>query len=92
MIRVAGKVMIRVVAAWLTNCLALLIAAAVIPQIGYGGDPGTLLLAGFILGVVNLLVRPAVIILTLPAVILSFGLALLAINALMTAYAGSSGA
>jgi putative membrane protein len=78
-----GGTMIRVLAAWLTNCLALLIAAAVIPQISYGGDVGTLLLAGLILGVVNLVVRPAVILLTLPAVILSFGLALLAINALM---------
>jgi putative membrane protein len=75
--------MIRIVAAWLTNCLALLVAAAVIPQIGYGGSLGTLLLAGFILAVVNLIVRPAVIVLTLPAVILSLGLALLAINALM---------
>jgi putative membrane protein len=75
--------MTRVIAIWLTNCLALLIAAAVIPQIGYGGDLGTLLLAGFILGMVNLVVRPVVILLTLPAVILSFGLALLVINALM---------
>lgn len=75
--------LIRVAFAWLANCLALLIAAAVIPQIGYGGDLGTLLLAGFILGVVNLVVRPLVILLTLPAVILSFGLVLLPINALM---------
>ena len=76
-------VFLRVLAAWLSNCLALLVAATLIPQIGYGADLGTLLLAGFILGAVNLLVRPAVILLTLPAVILSFGLALLAINALM---------
>ncbi len=74
---------LRIVTAWLSNCLALVVAAAVIPQIGYGGDLGTLLLAGFILGAVNLLLRPLVILLTLPAVILSFGLALLPINALM---------
>ena len=73
----------RAVATWLSNCLALLVAAAVIPEIGYGGDPGTLLLAGFILAVVNLIVRPIVILFTLPAVILTFGLALLVINALM---------
>jgi putative membrane protein len=83
-IRVVTAAMIfRVVTVWLTNCLAILIAAVVIGPIGYGGDLGTLLLAGFILGVVNLIVRPAVIVLTLPAVILSLGLALLAINALM---------
>lgn len=75
--------MARLLVAWLSNSLALVIAAAVIPAISYGGDVGTLLLAGLILGVVNFVIRPAVIFLTLPAVILSFGLALLAINALM---------
>jgi putative membrane protein len=75
--------MVRLLVAWLSNCLALLIAALVIPAISYGGDAGTLLLAGLILGVVNFVIRPAVIFLTLPAVILSLGLALLAINALM---------
>src|ERR1700681_2575795 len=75
--------MLRLLVAWLSNCLALVIAAAVIPAISYGGDVGTLVLAGLILGVVNFVIRPAVIFLTLPAVILSFGLALLAINALM---------
>jgi putative membrane protein len=75
--------MVRLLLAWLSNCLALLIAAALIPAISYGGDLGTLLLAGLILGLVNFVIRPAVILLTLPAVILSLGLALMAINALM---------
>ncbi len=79
----ARTVVIRLLVAWLSNCVALLVAAAVIPAIGYGKDFGTLLLAGLILGVVNFVVRPAIILLTLPAVILSLGLALLAINALM---------
>jgi putative membrane protein len=73
----------RLVIAWVSNCLALLVAAAVIPAIGYGDDLGTLLLAGLILGIVNFIVRPWIILFTLPAVILSLGLALLAINALM---------
>jgi putative membrane protein len=73
----------RAVATWLSNCLALLLACAVIPDMSYGGDAGTLALAGLILGLVNLLVRPWLILFTLPAVILTFGLALLAINALM---------
>jgi putative membrane protein len=73
----------RLLVAWLSNCVALLVAAAVIPAIGYDKDLGTLLLAGLILGVVNFVVRPAIILLTLPAVILSLGLFLLVINALM---------
>lgn len=74
---------IRLLVTWLSNSLALLVAAAVIPAIGYGEDFGTLVLAGLILGLVNFVVRPWIILFTLPAVLLSFGLALLAINALM---------
>jgi putative membrane protein len=77
------RVLFHMLIAWLSNCVALLVAAAVIPAIGYDKDAGTLLLAGLILGVVNVLVRPWIILLTLPAVILSLGLVLLAINALM---------
>jgi putative membrane protein len=77
------RVVAHVLIAWLSNCAALLVAAAVIPAIGYDKDLGTLLLAGLILGAVNFVVRPAIIFLTLPAVILSLGLFLLAINALM---------
>jgi putative membrane protein len=78
-----ARLLARLVIAWLCNCLALLVAAAVIPAIGYGHDAGTLLLAGAILGFVNFAVRPWIILLTLPAVILSLGLMLLVINALM---------
>jgi putative membrane protein len=73
----------RLVVTWLSNCIALLIASAIIPHVGYGHDLGTLLLAGVILGAVNFALRPLVILLTLPAVILSLGIALLFINALM---------
>jgi putative membrane protein len=78
-----GRLAIRLLIALIFNCVALLVAAAVIPAISYSDDFGTLLLAGLILGIVNFLVRPAIVLLTLPAVILSLGLALLVINALM---------
>ena len=68
---------------WLSNCVGLLIAAALVPAVGYSDDLATLLLAGAILGLVNLALRPLVILMTLPAVILSFGFALLFINAFM---------
>ena len=73
----------RVLATLLTNCLGLALAALLIPQVSYHHRLGTLVLAGLILGLVNVVVRPLVILLTLPAVILSFGIALLFINALM---------
>jgi putative membrane protein len=78
-----GEPWTRLLLAWLGNCLGLLLAAAIVPAISYQHDLGTLLLAGAILGLVNFALRPLVILLTLPAVVLSFGLALLAINALM---------
>lgn len=78
-----GRLAIRLLIALIFNCVALLVAAAVIPAISYNEDFGSLLLAGLILGIVNFLVRPAIVLLTLPAVILSLGLALLVINALM---------
>jgi len=45
--------------------------------------PATLVLAGILLGIVNAVVRPIAIILTLPMTILTLGLFLLVINAAM---------
>jgi uncharacterized membrane protein YvlD (DUF360 family) len=47
--------------------------------------PSTLILAGILLGVVNSIVRPIAILLTLPMTILTLGLFLLIINAGMVA-------
>ena len=74
---------LRLLVAWLCNCVGLVLAAAVVPAISYGNDLGTLLLAGAILGIANFALRPLVILLALPAVVLSLGIALLFVNALM---------
>lgn len=74
---------IRMAMVWLGNCLGLVVAAAIVPDISYGNDLGTLLLAGAILALVNFALRPIVVLMTLPAVILSLGAALLLVNALM---------
>jgi putative membrane protein len=47
--------------------------------------PATLILAGILLGIVNSIVRPIAILLTLPMTILTLGLFLLVINAGMVA-------
>lgn len=57
-------------------------AAWLIPGIAIAG-PGTLLLAALLLGLVNAFVRPLIVLLTLPLTILTFGLFLIVINALM---------
>ena len=48
-------------------------------------NPGTLVLAGLLLGVVNAIVRPVLVILTLPITILSLGFFLLIVNTAMVA-------
>jgi len=48
-------------------------------------NAGTLVLAGLLLGVVNAVVRPILIVLTLPITILSLGLFLLIVNTAMVA-------
>ena len=48
-------------------------------------DPFTLLLAGVLLGVVNAVVRPLALILTLPLALLTLGLFLFVVNAAMLA-------
>jgi len=48
-------------------------------------NPGTLVLAGLLLGVVNAVVRPILVILTLPITLLSLGFFLLIVNTAMVA-------
>jgi putative membrane protein len=64
------------------SALLLLLVANVVPGIGVGGF-GYALLAALVLGVVNAVVRPLLVLLTLPITILTLGLFLLVINALM---------
>jgi putative membrane protein len=68
---------------WLSNVVALFVAAAIVPGVGYGDDFWVLFAAGFVFAIVNLVVRPLVILLALPAVILTLGVALLLINTFM---------
>jgi putative membrane protein len=64
--------------------LGLWLATAWVPGV-YIEGPSTLLLAGILLGVVNSIVRPIAILLTLPMTIVTLGLFLLVINAAMVA-------
>ena len=69
--------------AWLSNIVALFVAAWIVPEMGYGDDFWVLFIAALVFTLVNWLVRPLVILLALPAVILTFGLALILINTFM---------
>lgn len=66
----------------LIGALGLWLAALLVPGIEIQGI-GTLLFAALLLGIVNAVVRPLLIILTLPITVLTLGLFLLVINAAM---------
>jgi putative membrane protein len=69
--------------AWLSNIVALFVAAWLVPDLDYGNDFWVLVVAALVFTIVNWFIRPIVILLALPAVILTFGLALILINTFM---------
>lgn len=62
--------------------LGLWLATQILPGLYFEG-PGTLLAAALLLGIVNAIVRPIAVVLTLPLTLLTLGLFLLVINAAM---------
>jgi putative membrane protein len=73
----------RFLFAWLSNVVALFAASVLIRGIDYGSSFWVLVVAGLVFALVNAVVRPIVILLTLPAVILTLGIALIFVNAFM---------
>ena len=67
---------------WLINTLAVLVAVYMVDGIKYHG-PLDLCVASLLLGIFNALLRPVLLVLSLPLVILSLGLFMLVINALV---------
>jgi putative membrane protein len=77
-----GKLIVR----WLLSAIALLIVARVVPGFHVRGLPSALV-AALIIGLVNGTLGLLLKLITLPFTILTFGLFLLVINALMLEFA-----
>ncbi len=73
---------------WILNAVALLAVAYVLPGIVIGSF-WSAMLAAVVLGLLNTLVKPLLILLTLPITIVTMGLFLLVLNALVFWLAGS---
>lgn len=73
------KLLIRLI----INALALWIAIKLIPGFNFEGSNLSLLLIALIFGVVNALVRPIIVMLTCPLVLLTLGFFVLVINTIM---------
>lgn len=76
----------------LINAVAIFVAALVIPDISWGnvdygmGDMGrylSLALTGLVLGLVNAVIKPILVMVSMPITCLTLGLFILVINALM---------
>src|SRR5262245_6384583 len=74
--------MLKLALVWLINSLALLTVAYVTPGIAVANF-WTAMVAAVVLGLVNAFIRPLLILLTLPATVLTLGLFILVINGLL---------
>ena len=80
--------MMTLLLVWILNAVALLVVAYVLPGIVVASF-GSAMLAALVLGLINSLAKPVLILLTLPITIVTLGLFLLVLNALMFWFAGS---
>ncbi|MGB3291001.1 MAG: phage holin family protein [Burkholderiaceae bacterium] len=78
----------EIILVWILNAVALLIVAYILPGITVASF-GSALVAALVLGLLNTLVKPVLILLTLPITIVTLGLFLLVLNALVFWFAGS---
>ena len=71
----------------LANALALWVAAALLPGIEFGGEGGdlalTVALVALVFGLLNAFVKPLLKLISLPLIVLTLGLFLVVVNALM---------
>lgn len=72
---------------WLVAAISLVITAYIVPGFTVTSF-GAAAVAAIVLGLVNAIVKPILIILTLPLTILTFGLFLLVVNAIAISLAG----
>lgn len=73
----------RILISWLVNAAALYITAWLVPGILISGGLGPLLLAALVIGLINAVVRPVAVVLTLPITILTLGIFYLVLNGLL---------
>ena len=75
--------MIRFLIRLTVNAVAIWAAVQLVPGLNYEGSNVSLLIVAFVFGVVNALVRPLLLLLTCPLIILTLGLFVLVVNTIM---------
>jgi len=77
-----GNTQMTLILRWFLNALALMLVAYFYSGVQVSGISAALI-AALVLGLVNALIRPVLILLTLPVTLLTLGLFIFVINALM---------
>lgn len=84
-----GGFIYRLLLRWLVCSLGLWIAAGLLgTSVSYGDRVGVIITAGLILAVINAVLKPILVLASLPAILLTLGLFMLVINGL-TVYIAS---
>ena len=78
----------RLIVVWLINTVALILVAYLLPGVSVSTF-GAALVAALVLGLVNTVIRPLLVLLTLPVTILTLGLFIFVINGLLFWFVGS---
>jgi putative membrane protein len=78
----------RILLVWLVNAVALIAVAYLMPSITVSSFTSALI-AALILGLVNAIIRPVLVLLTLPVTVLTLGLWIFVINGLLFWFVGS---
>jgi len=81
--------MLRILLVWVLNAVALWLVAQLLPGVHIIKWWPDALIAVLVLGLVNTLIRPILVIFTLPVTIITLGLFLLVLNALLFYAVGS---
>jgi len=77
----------KFILSWTINTLAVLVAVYIVKGINYQ-EPLDLLVASLVLGILNAILRPILVILALPLLLVTLGIFLLVINALVLYFVG----
>jgi putative membrane protein len=80
--------MVRLLAVWAINTAALVAVAYLMPSVTISSF-GAALVGALVLGLVNTIVRPILVLLTLPVTVLTLGLFIFVINGLLFWAVGS---
>ena len=83
----ANPALSRLLISWLLLALGVLISAHLVPGIEYDGGP-TLIVAVLLLSFFNIILKPLLVLFTLPFIIFTMGLGLIVINSFLILLVG----